>query len=185
MVFEEPPLKLSELRMNPNSLKYSLSPLDHLSLRIHFPKILYFSTPKDDPDETIRVFLDGLAKTLEHLPIYAGSLSLDENADKPGSLAVQAPYLTADQILRIADLREKYDFAALESKEFPPDGIDLGLVWPQAPDSPMPVLMAQLSLIRGGVLLYLGIHHCVMGMSWKEYLNLSKPHHVWLSKHQI
>lgn len=152
--------------------KFLLSPLDHLSSRLYFPKLLYFSIPEDGSANIIGIFQDGLAKTLQVLPIYAGSLGLDQDARKQGTLAVVAPYSKADQILRTADLRDKYDLGAFEAKEFAPDGIDLDLVWPQPPDNPVPVLMAQVSLIRGGAILYMGIHHCTMGMLLLSFSDL-------------
>ena len=141
----------------PSRLKSSLSPLDHLAYRLYFPKLLYFSVPDDDFATVTDVFQNGLAKTLQALPIYSGTLALDKDASKPGTLAIVAPYLEAGQILRNADLRDTYDFAALEAKEFPPDGIDLKLVWPEAPNNSAPVLLAQVSLVKGGAILYVGI----------------------------
>ena len=145
-------------------MKFPLTPLDHLQARIHFPKLLYFATPEENPEVIIETFLNGLNKTLKALPIYAGTICLDQAASKPGTMVVQEPYWSAEHVLRTVDLRSQYDFAALERKGFPPDGIDLSLVWPQAHENPTPVLNAQLSLIRNGAILYVGLYHCVAGM---------------------
>ena len=103
--------------MDTAQLKFSLSPLDHLSHRLYFPKLLYFSVSDDDFATVTGIFRSGLAKTLQALPIYSGTLALDKDATKPGTLAIVAPYLEAGQILQNADLREAYDFATLEAKE--------------------------------------------------------------------
>lgn len=146
------------------NMKFPLTPLDHLQGRYHFPKLLYFASREENPKVIIGNFLSGLKKTLEALPVYAGTLCLDRTASKPGTLVVQEPYWSAEHVLQTVDLRSEYDFVVLESKGFPPDGVDLSLVWPQADDIPTPVLKAQLSLIRNGAILYVGLHHCVSGM---------------------
>ena len=151
--------------MDAVKMKYALTPLDHLQARIYFPKLLYFATPEKNAKVVIATFLGGLTKTLEALPIYAGTLCLDQAASKPGTLVVQEPFWSAEHLLQRVDLCSQYDFVILESKGFPPDGVDLSLVWPQAHDNPTPVLQAQLSLIRNGAILYVGLHHCVAGMS--------------------
>ena len=150
--------------MNTVKMKFALTPLDHLQARIHFPKLLYFATPEKNPEVIIATFVSGLTKTLEALPIYAGTISLDQAASKPGTLVVQEPYWSAEHALQTVDLRSEYDFVALESRGFPPDGVDLSLVWPPTHGNPTPVLKAQLSLIRNGAILYIGLHHCVAGI---------------------
>ena len=70
--------------MNMEEAKFPLSPLDHLSLRLHVPKFLYFQTADQYPLYTIEIFRASLEKTLKALPIFAGSLSLDHEAQQPG-----------------------------------------------------------------------------------------------------
>ena len=141
---------------------YPLSPLDHLALRVHVPRILYFATPRQRPGEISTIFRKALTKTLESLPTAAGILDIDREVTKKGALAVQGPYLSADEILQTKDLRSEYDYADLQARHFPPDGVQWDLVVPKPPASPTPVLTAQVSLIRGGVILFVGVHHCVM-----------------------
>jgi len=142
-------------------LVYPLSALDHLSPRTHTPKLLYFACTAD-PDLVIATVRNALAQTIAALPIIAGSVGLLDHASQAGSLAVQAPYFTADDLLAVKDLRREYQYTSLRAKEFPPDAVDGSLVIPDLMRNPAQVMVAQANLIEGGLILVCAIHHCVM-----------------------
>ncbi|KAF7857949.1 hypothetical protein EAF04_009306 [Stromatinia cepivora] len=140
---------------------YPLSPLDHLSPRVHVPKLLYFSS-NSNPETIIQTLQDALSKTISALPIIAGSVvsSQEVNCQK-GSLAVQAPYFGVNNILSVKDLSSKYDFESIRAREFPTDAVD-GDVLPDLLGKNTQVLLAQANIIHGGLVLVCAVHHCVM-----------------------
>jgi hypothetical protein len=139
---------------------YPLSAIDHLSPRSHVPKLLYFESTAE-PDVIITTLRHALAETLRIFPLAAGSVGFLEDECQTGSLAVQAPYFTADDILSVKDLREKYDYQTIRAQEFPSDAVGANVL-PDILGKPAQVLLAQLNLIRGGLVLVCGVHHCVM-----------------------
>ncbi|APA13817.1 hypothetical protein sscle_11g085870 [Sclerotinia sclerotiorum 1980 UF-70] len=140
---------------------YPLSPLDHLSPRVHVPKLLYFSS-NSDSETIIQTIKDALSKTMSALPIIAGSVALSQEVNcQKGSLAVQAPYFEVNDILSVKDLSSKYDFESIQAREFPTDAVD-GDVLPDLLGNNTQVLLAQANIIRGGLVLVCAVHHCVM-----------------------
>ncbi|KAL2038566.1 hypothetical protein N7G274_008614 [Stereocaulon virgatum] len=144
---------------------HRLSPLDMLMPRMHVPKLLYFSS-SSEPGAILATLRAALALTIEAIPIISGSIALSEHQnDQQGSLSVQRPHLSAEQILSSNDLREIYDFETLRASHFPSNAIPLAEYAPKSfGDSAesMPVMMAQANFLRGGLLLFFAIHHCVM-----------------------
>lgn len=144
---------------------FRLSPLDMLMPRMHVPKLLYFSSTSA-PTQILANLRKALALTIETMPILGGSITLSENRkDQRGSLNVQPPYFTAEDILSSNDLSNQYDYQELRLKHFPSDAVPLEEYAPKlfgtSADS-MPVIMAQVNFLNGGLLLFFAIHHCVM-----------------------
>lgn len=79
-----------------------------------------------------------------------------------GTLAVQAPFFGAAEILTAKDLRNVYNYQDLRAKQFPPDAVDGTVVVPDLVGNPSRVLLAQVNYINGGVILSCAIHHCVV-----------------------
>ncbi|MCJ1457965.1 hypothetical protein MMC28_008334 [Mycoblastus sanguinarius] len=144
---------------------FPLSPLDMLMPRFHVPKLLYFAT-RSEPAKIITNLRVGLALTIKAIPIIAGSVTLSEHKeDQKGSLNVQSPYWTAEDIISSNDLRDEYDYEKLRAGNFPTNVVPLEKTAPKlfakSGDS-MPVMVAQVNFLRGGLLLFFAIHHCVM-----------------------
>ena len=144
---------------------FRLSPLDMLMPRMHVPKLLYFSSSSEST-QILANLRKALALTIEAMPILGGSIGESDNGkDQKGSLNVQSPYFTAEDILSSNDLRSQYDYQKLCSKHFPSDAIPLEEYAPKlfgtSADS-MPVMMAQVNFLNGGLLLFFAVHHCVM-----------------------
>lgn len=144
-----------------NKQPYPLSPLDHLSPHVHVPKLLYFSS-NSTPQAIIQTLQDSLSKTISAFPILSASVGPSQalNCQK-GSLAVQAPYFSVNDILSVKDLSSKYDFQSIQANEFPTDAVD-GDVLPDFVRNNAKVFLAQANIIRGGIILVCAVHHCVM-----------------------
>ena len=133
--------------------------------RMHVPKLLYFASAAE-PAEMVSNLLGALELMLKSVPIIAGSVapSKQEGVQK-GSLSVQSPFFAAHEILSINDLRDEYDYEQLQAAHFPTNALAYEAVAPiqfgKAADS-APVMVAQANFLRGGLLLFLGFHHCVM-----------------------
>lgn len=95
------------------SLMHQLSPVDHLSPRVHVPKLLYFAS-EEEPDAIVRTLRDGLAKSISALPILGGTVGLLPGAAQKGTLAIQAPFFEADDSNQPSSLFSLLDIAALE-----------------------------------------------------------------------
>ncbi|KAF8861992.1 hypothetical protein BDZ45DRAFT_617871 [Acephala macrosclerotiorum] len=143
------------------SLVHQLSPVDHLSPRVHVPKLLYFAS-EEEPDVIVETLRDGLAKSVLALPILGGTVGLLPGAAQKGTLAIQAPYFKADDILSVKDVRNDYDFKEIKSRHFPPDALSGEIFAAEVAANPRRVLHAQANFIRGGVVLVFAIHHCVV-----------------------
>lgn len=142
-------------------LFHRLSPVDHLSPRIHVPKLLYFQT-SSSPSEITSTLRNGLSNSISALPILAGTVSLMSAAPQKGTLAIQAPFYTASDIFSVRDASTEYEFEAIKKRHFPPDAIDVEEFSKTANENPSRVFLAQAILINGGFVLVFAIHHCVV-----------------------
>ena len=144
--------------------EFPLSPIDMLMPRMHVPKLLYFPSTAE-PAAITSNLQAALAVTFRSIPIIAGSVALSKQHDvQKGSLSVQSPYFEAADILSSNDLRTEYSYEQLRAAHFPSDGIAFDIIAPKefgkAADS-TPVMVAQANFLRGGLLLFLAVHHCV------------------------
>lgn len=145
--------------------EFPLSPIDMLMPRMHVPKLLYFASTAE-PTTITSNLLEALAVTLKSIPVIAGSVATSkQEGDQKGSLSVQSPYFEAKDILSTNDLRDRYDYERLRAAHFPSDEIAFDAIAPKmfgkAADS-TPVMVAQANFLRGGLLLFFAIHHCVL-----------------------
>lgn len=147
------------------AIEYQLSPLDMLMPRMHVPKLLYFASAAE-PAVVIANLRAALTLTMKAIPIIAGSVAPSRlKGDQKGSLSVQSPYLTAEDIISTNDLRNEYDYEKLHAAHFPTNGIAFDAIsgkhFGKAADS-APVMIAQANFLRGGLLLFFAVHHCVL-----------------------
>ena len=147
------------------TVEYPLSPIDMLMPRMHVPKLLYFASTAEPANITSNL-LTALELTLQSVPIIAGSVALSKQEGvQRGSLSVQSPYFKAEEILSTNDLRDVYDYEQLRAAQFPSDGVAFDAIAPKsfgkAADS-APVMLAQANILRGGLLLFFAVHHCVL-----------------------
>ena len=144
--------------------EFLLSPLDMLMPRMHVPKLLYFVSTAE-PAEIVWNLLGTLELMIKTVPIIAGSVATSkQDGVQKGSLSVQSPFFAAHEILSVNDLRDEYDYEQLQAAHFPTDALASEAIAPKqfgkAADS-APVMVAQANFLRGGLLLFLGFHHCV------------------------
>ncbi|KAK4696359.1 hypothetical protein P7C71_g1545, partial [Lecanoromycetidae sp. Uapishka_2] len=143
---------------------FPLSPIDMLMPRMHVPKLLYFASTAE-PATIISILRVALELTIESIPIIAGSVALSTQADEQkGFLNVQSPYFTATDIISTKDLRSEYDYEQLRAAHFPVSGVPFDVIAPKAfgkAGDSAPVMVAQANLLRGGLLLFFALHHCV------------------------
>lgn len=145
--------------------EFLLSPLDMLMPRMHVPKLLYFVSAAEPPG-IVSKLLGALELTIKSLPIIAGSVAASkQDGVQKGSLSVQSPFFAAHEILSVNDLRDEYDYEQLQAAQFPTNVLAVEAIAPKqfgkAADS-APVMVAQANFFRGGLLLFLGFHHCVV-----------------------
>ena len=150
---------------DPKTAVFRLSPLDMVMPRMHVPKLLYFASAAEPADITSNL-LAALELTLKTMPIIAGSVGPSkQKGDQKGSLSVQSPFFKAEDILSTHDLRDEYNYEQLREAHFPSDKIAFDAVAPEmfgkAADS-APVMVAQANFLRGGLLLFFAVHHCVL-----------------------
>ena len=140
---------------------HRLSPLDHVMPHHHVPKLLYFAvtSPPATINATLRIALD---RTLAAIPVLSGSITTATHEGQRGSMSVQGPHLSAEEILTAKDLRDTYDYGQLHAKHFPTDVLAPEHITPDLTGKPMQVMLAQANFLRGGLLLFFAVHHCVM-----------------------
>lgn len=144
---------------------FPLSPMDMLMPRMHVPKLLYFASLAEPATITSNL-LAALENTLESIPVIAGSVAHSKHdGDQKGSLSVQSPFFKAGDILSTNDLRDEYEYEQLRAAHFPSDRISFDAIAPKMfgkeADS-APVMLAQANFLRGGLLLFFAVHHCVL-----------------------
>lgn len=113
-----------------------------------------------------------LAQTFNAMPLLAGTVTLLPNTLQRGRLAVTAPWRTAEDALMVKDLREADypSYEALRTKHFPRADLNYSILLPteRSMHIPMvkplemderPVLLAQINLIKGGMILGFVIDH--------------------------
>lgn len=135
-----------------------LSPLEWLMPRSYISQILCFPSSSPQISDILHA---GLAGTLRDVP-YLASAVVARNHPK-GSVALSPPRDSLSDLFRVNDLRTTVDYNTLKSGAFQSslfDGLDLF-----SPDlnpankSPSPVFRAVLSLVDGGCLLCVSLHH--------------------------
>ncbi|KAH0493485.1 hypothetical protein TgHK011_000152 [Trichoderma gracile] len=135
-----------------------LSPLEWIMPRSYVSQILCF--PSSNP-RISQVLLDGFAGTLRDVPYLASRVVAKDHPK--GSVALSPPRDSLSDLFRVNDLLTTVDYNTLKSGGFKPslfDGLDLS-----SPDlnpantSPSPVFRAVLSLVKGGCLLWISLHH--------------------------
>ncbi|TFA99974.1 Trichothecene 3-O-acetyltransferase [Trichoderma ghanense] len=135
-----------------------LSPLEWIMPRSYISQILCFPSSNPRISEVLQA---GLAGTLTDVP-YLASRVVPRDLPK-GSVALSPPCDSLSDLFRVNDLLTTVDYNTLKSGGFRPslfDGLDLfSPDLTPADKSLSPVFRAVLSLVKGGCLLCVSLHH--------------------------
>ncbi|PTB63393.1 hypothetical protein BBK36DRAFT_1181805 [Trichoderma citrinoviride] len=135
-----------------------LSPLEWIMPRSYVSQILCFPSSNPQISDILQI---GLAGTLKDVPYLASRIVARDHPK--GSVALSPPCDSLSDLFRVTNLLTAVDYNTLKSGGFKPalfDGLDLF-----SPDlspsnkSPSPVFRAVLSLVKGGCLLCVSLHH--------------------------
>lgn len=151
-----------------------LSPLEWIMPRSYISQILCFPSSNPRVSEVLR---DGLAGTLKDVPYLASRIVA--RAHPKGSVALSSPCDSPSDLFRVNTYAD-VDYDALKSGAFRPSvfddhswfSADLG----PANTSPSPVFRAVLTLVKGGCLLAVSLHHSTADIT--AYGSLLK---IWAS----
>lgn len=126
--------------------------------RTYVSQILCFPATNPGVFERLKDGLHGVIKDVPYL------LSGVEDSDDPkGAVRLTRPCQNPDELITWQDLSANLDYDALKKSNFPPAALTAPGIRPPstlAPfPSPEPVFRAKLSLINGGVLLCVAVHH--------------------------
>lgn len=134
-----------------------LSPLEWIMPRSYISQILCFPSSNPRISEVLR---DGLAGTLKDVPYLASRIVA--RAHPKGSVALSSPCDSLSDLFRVNTYTD-VDYEALKSGAFRPSAFD-DRNWFSADvgpgnTSPSPVFRAVLTLVKGGCLLAVSLHH--------------------------
>ncbi|KAK1237393.1 hypothetical protein MKX08_003018 [Trichoderma sp. CBMAI-0020] len=132
-----------------------LSPLEWIMPRSYISQILCFSSSNPRISEVLR---DGLAGTLKDVPYLASRVVA--RAHPKGSVALSSPCDSPSDLFRVNTYTD-VDYETLKSGAFRPSVFD-DRSWFSAdlgPGTSSPVFRAVLTLVEGGCLLAVSLHH--------------------------
>ncbi|KAK3377975.1 transferase family-domain-containing protein [Podospora didyma] len=159
-----------------------LSPLDQLVPRGYFGEVLCFPCTDKRVLELLR---NGLKSAAESIPYLTSFVIADTNISKKGWITLsESGADSLDDMLVCHDLpsletdmeKERVSYTALRDASFPIGTLNHALFYPDIPPHgilPAPVLRAQATLVTGGVLLAVLVHHSVFdGTALNDLLTL-------------
>ncbi|KAI1124570.1 hypothetical protein F5Y10DRAFT_28077 [Nemania abortiva] len=143
----------------PHSIR--LSPLEGFMPRAYVRQIYCFPASNADAVSTLSRGLSGLARDVP----YILSRIVPETSGLGPGITVSTPCLSAKDIFSWHDLSNSIDYASLKAGHFPPGAFsDPGIIPPDSiPPYPGPpaVFLARASVVEGGFILCVAVHHAV------------------------
>ncbi|KAI0483873.1 hypothetical protein F4859DRAFT_503342 [Xylaria cf. heliscus] len=142
-----------------------LSPLEQLMPRAYVRQIYCFPPSNSSAISTLSQGLAGLARDVP----YILSRVISTTSETGSTVSISAPCHNPEAIFSVHDLSDSIDYAALKAGNFPPGAfLAAGIVPPDTlppyPASPA-VFLARASLVRGGLLLCVAVHHVVLDIT--------------------
>ena len=150
------------------SERFILTPIDNIIPRVPVVKLLFFSSvPSISAVDTIAALRGGLGKTIQALPLIAGTTQVIPAAsadEQQGKLCIAAPWRPLSEIFRVQDLSNDstFDYASLRAGNFPLGKLPAATLAPtpvMADPSKKPVFFIQASLVNGGIIVAMGTSH--------------------------
>ena len=140
---------------------FLLSLIDNVVPRRHTCKVFFFAeAPGSDVSAVVDTLRDGLSKTLKTIIQLSGTV---QATGQKGGLCVTGPWNTIDDIFLVKDLRSNVglEYRQLKDEKFPLKDLDKSLIVPTAgiERDEKPVMLVQLSIINGGIIMVLCLHH--------------------------
>ena len=141
------------------SAESPLSVIDSLMPWTYVRQILYF--PSIDPQipQTLR---NALIRTLDDVPDLAKRIY--QRKHPKGGLSMVGPLDSIDDIFSWQDLSEAIDYSKLQADNYPSPDPSAALFVPPETRPPLterpPVFRALVTLVKGGFLLCVAVHHC-------------------------
>ncbi|KAI1397557.1 transferase family-domain-containing protein [Hypoxylon fuscum] len=136
----------------------TLSPLDKLMPRGYVRQMFCF--PSTHP-EVPHVVKEGLCGVVADVPYLLSGIIIEEDNKR---ISLSEPYQTLEDVYSEQDLSDAADYAVMKEGHFPPSAFTVpGMIPPdtQPPlPNPTPVFRARLSLVKGGFVLCVAVHHC-------------------------
>ena len=154
------------------SAPFCLTPLDNVIEAPYVDMALFFPASSPDVSSLVQNMTSALAQTFNAMPLLASTVTLLPDTLQRGRLAVTASWRTAEDALMVKDLRETDypSYEALRSKQFPRRDLNYSILLPTERSMHIPrvkplewderpVLLAQINLIKGGMILGFIIDH--------------------------
>ena len=140
-----------------------LSPIDNMMPTVYAPILLFFPTVQEDPHRAAKALFTGFEELLHAMPILTCSITEPTKGPQKGALAATLPRRAAARVWRVRDFRgkEHLKFTRLREEGFP---ISRFPVWDFTIlsfffDTDPPAMHAQVTLIDGGLVLAICVHH--------------------------
>ncbi|KAI2783319.1 transferase family-domain-containing protein [Daldinia loculata] len=136
----------------------ALSPFDKLMPRGYVRQMFCFPSTHADTINTLSAGLKGVVNDVPYL--LSGILTSEDQKH----ISLSNPYQTLENLCYGQDLSDTIDYAAIKAQNFPPSAFTApGIIPPdtQPPfPNPAPVFRASVSLVKGGFILCVAVHHC-------------------------
>ncbi|KAI1460352.1 transferase family-domain-containing protein [Annulohypoxylon moriforme] len=136
----------------------ALSPLDKLMPRGYVRQMLCFPSTHTEIAHTLKAGLAGVVADIPYL--LAGIITSEDRKH----VSLGESYQSLEDLYSEEDFSDTIDYAAIKHQHFPPSAFTIpGIIPPdtQPPfPNPAPVFRARLSLVKGGFILCIAVHHC-------------------------
>ncbi|KAI0518119.1 hypothetical protein F5B22DRAFT_645369 [Xylaria bambusicola] len=148
-----------------------LSPLEGHMPRTYARQIYCFSTTNSQAIETLS---EGLAGLAQDVPYVLSRIISDTPGTASSGAVISAPYYRPEDIFSCHDLSGIVDYATLKAGHFAPEVfLTPGIVPPDTiPPYPEPpaIFLARASLVNGGLILCVAVHHLVTDITGYDAL---------------
>ncbi|KAH9907530.1 transferase family-domain-containing protein [Xylariomycetidae sp. FL2044] len=137
-----------------------LSPIDRLMPKAYVSQVICF--PSTDP-RIIQQLEDGLSGVALDLPFLLSGVT--DSRSQMGASHLTEPHQTPGDLISWQDLSSSIDYGLLKNENFPPSAFNFPEIRPPVtvppfPD-PAPVFRARISLVKGGCIVLVAVHHRV------------------------
>ncbi|OTA99798.1 hypothetical protein M426DRAFT_252294 [Hypoxylon sp. CI-4A] len=135
-----------------------LSPLNRLMPRGYVRQMLCFPSTHADVAEVLKA---GLAGVVADVPYLLSGVATSNDSKH---VSLSEPYQTLEDLYSEQDISDVINYEVIKRQSFPPSAFAVPDIIPsdtQPPFSnPAPVFRARLSLVKGGFILCIAVHHC-------------------------